>query len=196
MKNTLLLISLLSLFITSSTIAQEIDEDAETAYIVYEQMSDILDGEWTLSAESKQEGTSSYKNPAISFLVGTKETAISYKMIGKGSTLQEDLLPDTKKQMVTMYFCDKYYDCRELRATHYCAKQNNPEFILNEDETTKTKIVFDCNMDTPLCNSDDDHVHTIIHELSQNNTHLKSSYLGWKNQMPNKKNSIYHFDKK
>jgi len=187
-------ISILALFTTTSILAND-DEDTK-ATIVYDEMAEILNGNWTLSIASKQEGTSSYKNPKISFLVGSDATAISYKLIGQGSTLQEDLLPNTKKQMVTMYFCDAFYDCNELRATHYCAKQNNPEFILNEAQTTDTKIVFDCNMKTPLCNSDEDHVHQIIHELSNNKTHLKSSYLGWTNQIPNKKNSIYHFDKK
>ncbi len=172
------------------------DEDETKAYQVYEQMQDILDGKWVLSHESKQTGTTSYKNPAIAFLVGTDATAVAYKTIGKGATLQEDLLPDTKKQMVTMYFCNHYLNCTQLKATHYCAKRNNPEFILNEKLTTKDKIVFDCNMNTPLCNSDEDHVHQIILELSNNNTHLKSSYLGWTNQRPNKKNSIYHFDKR
>lgn len=188
---------LLSLTLLNTSVLFGNDSDEETkAYQVYEQMQEVLDGEWSLSAESKQTGTSSYKNPAISFMVGTNATGIAYKTIGKGATLQEDLLPNTKKQMVTMYFCNSYYECTQLKATHYCAKQNNPDFILNEKETTKNRIVFDCNMQTPLCNSDEDHVHKIIHELSNNNTHLKSSYLGWTNQTPNKKNSIYHFDKK
>lgn len=195
MKKLLLTLCLISLFINCSVFAEDIDEETK-ATLIYDEMTEMFDGEWTLSIESKQTGTSSYKNPKISFLVGTDATAISYKTIGQGSTLQEDLLPNTKKQMVTMYFCDSFYECKELRATHYCAKQNNPEFLLNETETTDTKIVFDCNMKTPLCNSDEDHVHKIIHELSNNKTHLKSSYLGWTNQKPNKKNSIYHFDKK
>ncbi len=197
-NNTLFFLVALSLLFSFTSFAQNINEDEfETkAYQVYEQMQDILDGKWVLSIESKQIGTTSYKNPAIAFLVGTDATAVSYKTIGKGATIEEDLLPDTKKQMVTMYFCNHYFNCTQLRATHYCAKRNNPEFILNEKLTTKNKIVFDCNMQTPLCNSDEDHVHQIILELSKNNTHLKSSYLGWTNQRPNKKNSIYHFDKK
>ena len=68
--------------------------------------------------------------------------------------------------------------------------------MLNTKETTKDKFVFDCNMKTELCNSDEDHVHKLIHEVSNNGKHLKSSYLGWKNQKLNEKNSIYHFDKK
>jgi len=194
-SNFLNILITIGLLFSTSSFANSDDVDAK-AEIVYDKMFEILNGDWRLSPESAQEGTTSYKNPKISFLVGTQETAISYKLIGAGATIQEDLLPNTKKQMVTMYFCNSFLECTQLRATHYCTKQNNPEFILNEDETTDTKIVFDCNMDTPLCNSDEDHVHKIIHELSNNNTHLKSSYLGWTNQTPNQKNSIYHFDKK
>ena len=159
-------------------------------------MIKMLKGEWSLSSVENQTGTTSYKNKAISHLPGTDITAIGYKVIGRGATFEEDLLPDTKKQMVTMYHCDSFFDCQELKATHYCAKKNQPQFLLNEKETTKEKIVFDCDMSTKLCNSDEDHVHKIIHELSNNAKHLKSSYLGWKNQKLNKKNSIYHFDKK
>jgi len=39
-------------------------------------------------------------------------------------------------------------------------------------------------MSTELCKSEEDHVHTIIHEISKNTTHLKSSYLSWENQVP------------
>ena len=51
-------------------------------------------------------------------------------------------------------------------------------------------------MKTDLCKFDEDHIHQMILEFSNDGAHLKSSYLGWTNQKPNKKNSIYHFDKK
>jgi len=190
MKKTLLILYTIGLLFSSTCSAEEMEP-----MDVYNHMINVLGGEWSLSVVEKQTGTSSYKNSAISHLVGTKDTAIGYKVIGRGATLQEDLLPDTAKQMVTMYHCDNFFDCQELKATHYCAKKHQPQFLLNEKETTKTKIVFDCDMSTKLCNSDQDHVHKIIHELSEKGSHLKSSYLGWKNQTPNKKNSIYHFDK-
>ena len=191
MKKLILSLSILGLLFSSTCSAEEMEP-----MDVYNHMIKVLGGEWSLSSVEKQTGTSSYKNPAISHLAGTKENAIAYRVIGRGATLQEDLLTNTKKEMVTMYHCDNFFDCKKLKATHYCAKRNQPQFLLNTKETTKTKIVFDCDMSTQLCNSNQDHVHKIIHQLSQNGTHLKSSYLGWKNQTPNKKNSIYHFDKK
>ena len=70
-----------------------------------------------------------------------------------------------------MYHCDDYVDCSQILATHYCTKMNQPQFI-------------------------EDHIHQITMEFSNGGKHLKSSYLGWTDQKPNEKNSIYHFDKK
>ena len=95
-----------------------------------------------------------------------------------------------------MYHCDDYIDCKQLQATHYCTKMNQPQFILDSKNTTKNKIIFNCNTKTVLCKSGEDHIHKIILEFSNEKKHLKSSYLGWTDQKPNKKNSIYHFDKK
>ena len=190
MKKLLLTLSIIGL-VSTTTMAEEIDP-----LDMYEHMRTALNGEWTLSAEDKQIGTTAYKNKLVYPLVGTDITALAYKAIGFGSSLQEDLLPDTRKQMVTMYHCDDYVDCEQLQATHYCTKMNQPQFILDEKKSTKEKIIFDCNMESTLCKSNEDHIHQIILEFSNGGKHLKSSYLGWTDQKPNKKNSIYHFDKK
>ena len=189
-KQLLLSLSIIGL-LSISSIAEEIDP-----LDMYEHMRTALNGEWTLSAEDKQIGTTAYKNKLVYPLVGTDITALAYKAIGFGSSLQEDLLPDTRKQMVTMYHCDDYVDCEQLQATHYCTKMNQPQFILDEKTSTKEKIIFDCNMESTLCKSNEDHIHQIILEFSNGGKHLKSSYLGWTDQKPNTKNSIYHFDKK
>ena len=174
MKKIILTISLIGIINLSTA-------DEMEPINVYYHMSEILKGEWSLSPADKQvDTTGAYKNKAVLPLVGTDTTAIAYKIIARGTTLQEDLLPNTKKQMVTMYHCNSINDCIQLKATHYCAKRNQPEFLLNIEETTEEKIVFDCNMKIELCNSDEDHVHKIIHELSKDSKHLKSSYLGWK----------------
>ena len=170
------------------------DMEAENRF---EYMKSVLNGEWKLSPEYKQiDTTGAYKNPLVYPLVGTNATAVAYKFIGFGTTLQEDLLPNTKKQMVTMYHCDDSVDCTQVLATHYCTKMNQPQFIMDLKNTTKEKIIFNCNMETALCKSNEDHVHQIIMEFSNDGSHLKTSYLGWADQKPNKKNSIYHFDKK
>ncbi len=188
------LLLLLTLFVTLSTAVTAEEKDPLE---IYEYMRIALAGEWKLSPQEQQiDTTGAYKNPLVFPLVGTEATAVAYKEIGFGSTLQEDLLPNTKKQMVTMYHCDDYVDCTQLLATHYCTKMNQPQFMLDLNTSTKEKLIFDCNMKTKLCNSDEDHIHKILLEFSNNGGHLKTSYLGWTGQKPNTKNSIYHFDRK
>jgi len=190
MQKILLILSVMGLLSTNA-MSKTMEPEA-----MYEHMLTALKGEWKLSPEKMQIGTSSYTHKLLRPLVGTDTTALAYKEIGFGSTFQEDLLPNTKKQMVTMYHCDDNVDCNELRATHYCTKMNQPEFLLDTKNSTKEKIIFNCDMRTNLCKSNEDHIHNMIFEFSNDGTHLKSSYLGWTDQKPNKKNSVYHFDKK
>lgn len=181
------------LLFTFSLISSVHAADAE-AWQIFDWM-ESLKGQWVLSSADQQTGTESYKHPAVLPLVGTDATGIAFKLIGGGMTIQEDLLPDTAKQMVSMYHC-KDIACTNIKATHYCVKQNQPEFIANLHESTPERIVFDCDMSTELCRSDEDHVHRIVHEISNGGTHLKSSYLSWKDKKPVPNSSIYHFDRK
>jgi|LGVE01.1.fsa_nt_gb hypothetical protein len=191
-KKILFPLAIIALLLPSVTTAEEMEP-----IDIYEYMRETLNGDWKLSPAEKQiDTTEAYKNKYVLPLVGTESTGVAYKLIGFGSTLQEDLLPNTKKQMVTMYHCDDYIDCTQILATHYCTKMNQPQFIMDFKNSTKEKLIFNCNMETQLCKSPEDHVHKIILEFSNNGKHLKSSYLGWTDQKPNKKNSIYHFDKK
>lgn len=166
-----------------------------TAWELFDWMDASLKGEWKLSDADHQIGTESFKHKAVLPLVGTDTTAMAFKLIGGDVTIQEDLLPNTTKQMVTMYHC-KDIACTNLKATHYCSKQNQPEFIANLHDSTPNRFIFDCDMNTELCQSDEDHVHQIIHEISADGKHLKSSYLAWKDKKPKSESSIYYFDRK
>ena len=161
---------------------------------LFDHMDAMMSGNWVMSPKEKQTGTNSYKHPAVMPLLGTQKPGISFKLIGRGTTLQEDLLPNTAKQMVTMYHC-KDIECTTLKATHYCVKQNQPEFIANLKKSTENKIIFDCDMSTQLCQSNEDHVHQIVHEFSQEGMHLKSSYFSWAEGKLKNVHSIYHFDR-
>ncbi len=176
---------------------KKLEVNKMTAMEVYKRMSFLLSDSWSLSPKVAQlDTTGAHENKAISHLLGdTKAVGTKYKLIGKGATLEEVLLPNTAKSMVTMYHCNSFTNCTELKATHYCAKQNQPEFLLNVEETSANKFVFDCDMSTELCNSDEDHIHKMIFELSEEDSHLKASYLAWKNKKLRKKHSIYHFDR-
>jgi len=154
----------------------------------------LLGGDWMLSPADKQQGGATRKGPAAE-LVGTDKTAISFKVIGKGSTVQENLLPGTGKEMATLYHCNDFNNCSQVQAKHYCAKQNQPELKLDAVNTTSGVIVMVCDMNTSLCSSAEGHVHMIKHELSQDNNHLKTTYTIY-NGGKFEKDSIYHFDRK
>ena len=94
-----------------------------------------LKGYWVLAPAAQQEGGATKKGPAAK-IIGTDKTAMNFKLVGKGTTVQESLLPDTPKEMVTMYHC-KDKTCNTLAATHYCAKKNQSQ--LQADITLRKK---------------------------------------------------------
>jgi len=153
----------------------------------------LMKGDWKLSPANQQEGGATKKGPAAK-LIDTDAVAMSFKVIGKGSTVQESLLPGTGKEMATMYHCNEFKNCTQIDARHYCAKQNQPELVLDTKKSTDSTIVMNCDMRSPLCNSTEGHIHNIKHELSQGNNHLKTTYTSYKNSKVQKK-SIYHFDR-
>ena len=162
-------------------------EDARTQYLMTG-----LEGSWTLSPADQQEGKAT-QHKLVKPLTGTDTTAMEFKLIGKGSTVQEALLPGTGKEMVTMYHC-KDTKCSEVKATHYCVKQNQPEMLVDQ-ASTSSKLVFNCDMNTELCQSKHNHVHRITHELSNNGNHLRTTYTSF-NGGQFLKDSVYHFDRK
>jgi len=157
----------------------------------YQSMTN-LQGDWILSAAEQQEGKAT-QHKLVEPLVGSGTTAMSFKLIGKGSTVQENLLPGTGKEMVTMYHCNDL-ECSQLKATHYCVKQNQPEMLVDLS-SSNTVLVYNCDMSTELCQSKQNHVHKITHELSNDGDHLKTTYTSY-NDGRFLKDSIYHFERK
>jgi hypothetical protein len=151
-----------------------------------------LEGEWTLSPAAQQEGKATQR-PEVAAMLGTEQLGMKFKLVGRGSTVQEDLLPGTERQMVTMYHC-RDASCTALKATHYCAKQNQPEFLASM-ESTPDRLVFECDMSTELCQSWDDHIHRITHEISADGQHLRAVYSSYMNG-EHSKDTIFHFDRR
>ena len=94
---------------------------------------------------------------------------------------------------VTMHHCDDM-ECSQLKATHYCIKQNLPEMLVDLS-STRTRLVYDCDTSTALCQSEQNHIHKITRELSQNGTHLKTTCTSYNNGAY-LNDSIYQFDRK
>lgn len=136
-----------------------------------------LEGEWKLSKTVPSQGSCSFEDP------DEVDIGISFKSIARNSTIQEDLLPNTDRRMVTMYHC-KDIACSNIAGQHYCVKMNQPRYLANLQESTANKIVMECDMSTELCNSNENYVFKVIHELSSDGKRLKSSYLSKKDKKP------------
>ncbi len=184
MKKTILSLVIVSFFLNIPCYADD-------ARQIYNSMKG-LKGEWALSPADKQEGKAT-KHKLVAPLIGTDAVGISFKTVGKGSTVLESLLPDTNKEMVSMYHC-KDASCTQVKTTHYCVKQNQPEMEADLS-STKNLITYNCDMSTALCQSGQDHIHKITHEISNQGKHLKTTYTSWKDGKY-LKDSVYHFDRK
>ena len=112
---------LITLFFFSAILSTAADADPQQSnQELFKKMS-ILEGDWALSPADQQEGKAT-QHKLVEPIVGTGNIAMSFKVIGKGTTLQENLLPGNGKEMATMYRCDKANNCTRVLATHYCAK--------------------------------------------------------------------------
>jgi hypothetical protein len=151
-----------------------------------------LEGDWRLSDVDVQEGGTK-THPSVVNLFGTEQVAMRFSLVGRESTVQEDLLPGTARQMVTMYHC-RDSSCSNVKATHYCAKQNQPEFLASR-ASSPDELIFECDMTTELCQSWEGHIHRITHTLSQDGAHLRSAYETYLNG-EYKTDTIFHFDRK
>ncbi len=136
-----------------------------------------LEGSWKMSKTAPQQGSCHFDNPE------DVDIGIAFKYIARDTTIQEELLPDTEKKMVTMYHC-KDIACSNIKGSHYCVKMNQPQYLANLQESTPNKIIMECDMSTELCNSNENYVFKIIHEVSADGKHLKSSYLSKKDKKP------------
>ena len=151
-----------------------------------------LQGDWILAPADQQEGKAT-QHKLVKPMLGTDQVAINFRTVGRGSTVQETLLPGNKKEMVTMYHC-KDSGCDQVRATHYCAKQNQPQMLVDLASSGDT-VSFDCDMSTGLCQSGEDHIHRIAHQLSPDGNQLTTTYTSFKDGRKTK-DSVYHFVRK
>jgi hypothetical protein len=183
---------IINIIIASSMIIAWSSAVAEDSSIAVFKWMRELEGDWALSPVATQEGKAT-SHSVVAPMVGGDQVAMSFRVIGAGSTVQESLLPGTPREMVTMYHCQDT-ECSQIKATHYCVKQNQPQMTA-ANTANDNSVVFNCDMSTALCQSWDDHVHSITHEVSADGTHLKTTYSSFMNG-EHTKNSVYHFDKK
>lgn len=177
-----------SLLVGAATLEADTAADPRLVYDWIKQ----LEGEWTLSPVEVQEG-GTRSHASVQSMLGTDRVAMQFKLIGRERTVQEDLLPGTKRQMVTMYHCEDQ-SCSAVKATHYCAKGNQPEFLASPQSSAR-ELVFECDMSTELCQSWDAHIHRITHQVSADGKHLRAAYSNYLNG-EFASDTVFHFDRK
>lgn len=131
-----------------------------------------FEGEWDFVEGAKQQGSCTKGEDA--------DSAIVFKLIGKGTAIQEDLMPGSAYQMVTMYHKEDLSE-NEVIGTHYCVKKNQPAYRADLEKSTSDKIIFKCDKTrSKLCRGQQpfpgSYVDSIVYEVSEDK--LTVHYLG------------------
>jgi len=146
-----------------------------TAEMTSDELFEVLtsfEGEWDF-IEGEQRGSCTKGDDA--------DAAIVFKMVGLGTAIQEDLMPGSDYQMVTMYHQEDLND-KEVIGTHYCVKQNQPAFRADLKNSTPEKIIFECDETrSKLCKAKQEYpgsyVDSVVYELEDDGDTLTVHYL-------------------
>lgn len=133
----------------------------------------MFEGEWEF-VEGEQRGSCTRGDDAL--------VPIEFKMIGKKTAIQENLMPGSAYQMVTMYHLEDLND-KDLIGTHYCVKKNQPAFRADLKNSTYEKMVFKCDKTrSKLCTADEpyggSYVDSVIYEVKDDGDSLTIHYMG------------------
>ena len=113
-----------------------------------------------------------------------KDTAVTYKVTGGGSTVMETLFPGTPHEMVSMY----HLDGPDLVMTHYCAEGNQPHLKAAPAKDEKS-ISFTCTGGTNMKETDH-HIHSAQFTFTDED-HMQAV---WKSHMDGKPGEQMVFD--
>jgi hypothetical protein len=162
----------------ASTLVLGISAQAQmSSDAIFEKLKSF-EGEWEF-VEGKQRGSCTKGEDA--------NMPIEFKLIGKGTAIQEDLMPGSEYQMVTMYHQEDLND-KDIIGTHYCVKKNQPAFRADLKNSTPDKMIFKCDETrTKLCKGKEpyrgSYVDSIVYETDKSGI-LTVHYLG-RGQKPN-----------
>lgn len=149
-----------------------------------------LAGDWVLAPT--QEGEAS-QHAVIAPLVGSGRVALSYRLVGSKTTLQENIFPGTPREMATMYHCIDQA-CTQVVADHYCSLKNQP-VLRAEPAPEAGKLVFRCDPQVAVCTSPDAHLHVLTIERPHADGKLKMTFAIQKDGKPGE-NLVFLFDRR
>ncbi len=86
---------------------------------------------------------------------GAPPAKFSYKVVGSGTAVVEELFPGTDMAMLSVY----YLVGDDLRMTHYCAGKNQPQLKLDRAASTSDVLVLAFDGGTNFDPAQDPHMH-------------------------------------
>ncbi len=106
---------------------------------------------------------------------GGGDLTATYRVIGFGSAVMEDLTMEGKLAMSTVYHLDN----GDLRATHLCAAQNQPRLKANDIDLASGTMRFDFVDITNLPTPDAPHVHGLtVHVIDADHLEIMFAFTG------------------
>ena len=110
------------------------------------------------------------------------DAAIEFKMIGKNTAVQENLMPGSAYQMVTMYHLEDLNE-KDVIGAHYCVKKNQPAYRADLKNSTDEKLIFKCDKTrSKLCEYKEpyggSYVDSVTYEISDGGDALTVHYMG------------------
>jgi hypothetical protein len=104
---------------------------------------------------------------------GGAPATVTYRVVGGGSAVEEDLFPGTPHEMISMY----HLDGPRLLMTHYCAAGNQPTMILVPGDDPAV-LRFDFLRATNLKDPGAGHMRSLVFEVPGGDR-AKASWTYW-----------------
>ena len=102
-----------------------------------------------------------------------------FRVASAGTVVMETMNQGTPHEMINMY----HLDGDDLRLTHYCAANNQPQMKLIRQKSSKNKLFFDFIGGTNMDPEVDHHIHSVEITIDDEN-HILSSWVGYNKGKP------------
>lgn len=117
------------------------------------------------------------------------QVAVSYRVIGGGSSVMETIFPGQKHEMVTVY----YRDGNSVALTHYCSAGNQPRMRAQVSDGKSMAFEFDggSNLDP----AKDGHMHAGTIEFLGPDR-VRAQWIGWDKGKPSAHAPVFNLERK
>lgn len=117
------------------------------------------------------------------------QVAVSYRVIGGGSSVMETIFPGQKHEMVTVY----HRDGSSVALTHYCSAGNQPR--MRAQQSDGKTMVFEFDGGSNLDPAKDGHMHAGMIEFIGPDR-VRAQWIGWENGKPSAHAPVFNLERR